>query len=305
MDPDQAPETISKAVASLPPEQMFELAKQMKHCILTNPHEARNMLLQNPQLSYALLQALVIMRVLDPQSACALLHRPADAAPLRPFDVHHQFQQASAHAMHHTSHQASQGPWAAGPQAATVPGSTVSDPRFIDPRLRDGPKWEREARQAAAVPSSVPFDPRQQQVPPTVAATPQVAAGIDPRVASRDPRFAATQPSVPQPVVDPRAAASATRVDPRLARAAQQTPVSSGGGGATPPQPQPTLPSEPSSASVAAAAGVPNSSVVADQEKAALIMQVLSLSDQQIAMLPPDQQESVRLLRQQLAQQGN
>lgn len=63
MDPDKAPEAISKAVASLPPEQMFELMKQMKACIQNNPQEARNMLLQNPQLAYALLQAQVFLFV--------------------------------------------------------------------------------------------------------------------------------------------------------------------------------------------------------------------------------------------------
>ena len=49
-------------MASLPPEQMFELMKQMKECIINNPQEARDMLLKNPQLAYALLQALVVMR---------------------------------------------------------------------------------------------------------------------------------------------------------------------------------------------------------------------------------------------------
>lgn len=33
MEPEKAPEAISKAVATLPPEQMFELMKQMKLCI--------------------------------------------------------------------------------------------------------------------------------------------------------------------------------------------------------------------------------------------------------------------------------
>jgi cleavage stimulation factor subunit 2 len=61
-DPNRAPESISKAVATLPPEQMFELMKQMKACIEQNPEDARTMLLKNPQLSYALLQALVVMR---------------------------------------------------------------------------------------------------------------------------------------------------------------------------------------------------------------------------------------------------
>lgn len=35
-----------------------------------NPAEARSMLLQNPQLAYALLQAQVVMRIIDPQTAC-------------------------------------------------------------------------------------------------------------------------------------------------------------------------------------------------------------------------------------------
>lgn len=63
----ETPETISRAVASLPPEQMFELMKQMKICIQNDPNEARNMLLQNPQLAYALLQAQIVMKIVDPQ----------------------------------------------------------------------------------------------------------------------------------------------------------------------------------------------------------------------------------------------
>ncbi|KAG8231154.1 hypothetical protein J437_LFUL011823 [Ladona fulva] len=73
--PEKAPEAISKAVASLPPEQMYELMKQMKLCIQNNPIEAHQMLLQNPQLTYALLQALVVMKVLDPMTATSMLHK--------------------------------------------------------------------------------------------------------------------------------------------------------------------------------------------------------------------------------------
>lgn len=102
VNPEDAPESISRAVASLPPEQMFELMKQMKvsevegtasttgaHalavpvapcqssdlcvssqlCVQNSPQEARNMLLQNPQLAYALLQAQVVMRIVDPEIA--------------------------------------------------------------------------------------------------------------------------------------------------------------------------------------------------------------------------------------------
>ena len=75
VEPAEAPEEISKAVASLPPEQMFELMRQMKACIKNNPVEARTMLLQNPQLAYALLQAQVVMKIVDPKAAVELLHR--------------------------------------------------------------------------------------------------------------------------------------------------------------------------------------------------------------------------------------
>lgn len=78
---DKAPEAISKAVASLPPEQMFELMKQMKLCIQNNPVEARQMLLTNPQLAYALLQAQVVMRIVDPNTAVSMLH---NANPIPP-----------------------------------------------------------------------------------------------------------------------------------------------------------------------------------------------------------------------------
>ncbi|KAG7266519.1 hypothetical protein CRUP_036535 [Coryphaenoides rupestris] len=81
---DEAPESISRAVASLPPEQMFELMKQMKLCVQNSPQEARNMLLQNPQLAYALLQAQVVMRIVDPEIALKMLHRQAAVQPLIP-----------------------------------------------------------------------------------------------------------------------------------------------------------------------------------------------------------------------------
>lgn len=51
---------------------MYELMKQMKACIQNNPSEARQMLLLNPQLAYALLQSMVVMRIVDPQTAVVI-----------------------------------------------------------------------------------------------------------------------------------------------------------------------------------------------------------------------------------------
>ena len=45
-------------------------------CIQNNPEEARQMLLHNPQLAYALLQAQVVMKIVDPviaQVGCSIL----------------------------------------------------------------------------------------------------------------------------------------------------------------------------------------------------------------------------------------
>ncbi|XP_076045203.1 cleavage stimulation factor subunit 2 CstF64 isoform X2 [Oratosquilla oratoria] len=79
VDPSKAPEAISNAVASLPPEQMFELMRQMKLCVRNNPAEARTMLMNNPQLAYALLQAQVVMRIIDPKTAVQILHPSRDS----------------------------------------------------------------------------------------------------------------------------------------------------------------------------------------------------------------------------------
>ncbi|KAL7674196.1 hypothetical protein ACOME3_000475 [Neoechinorhynchus agilis] len=73
---DETPEAISRIVSGLPPEQMFELMKQVKECVTRNPVQARMMLLQNPQLAYAILQAQVVMRIIDPQMAVSLLYQP-------------------------------------------------------------------------------------------------------------------------------------------------------------------------------------------------------------------------------------
>uniref|UniRef100_A0A914EHT1 RRM domain-containing protein n=1 Tax=Acrobeloides nanus TaxID=290746 RepID=A0A914EHT1_9BILA len=80
----KAPEAIARTVASLPPERMFELMKEMKECVNNNPSMARHLLQSNPQLAYALLQAQVVMRVVDPRVAISMLHRETPAH-VRPF----------------------------------------------------------------------------------------------------------------------------------------------------------------------------------------------------------------------------
>ena len=66
---------------------MFELMKQMKQCIDANPNEAKTLLSSNPQLAYALLQAQVVMRIVDPEVAMALLNRADKDVIPTPTDV--------------------------------------------------------------------------------------------------------------------------------------------------------------------------------------------------------------------------
>lgn len=181
-DPQEAPEVISRAVANLPPEQMFELASQMKQCIETNPNEARNMLMQNPQLAYALLQALVVMKIIDPQVASSMLHRPpTNTAPVMP---------------------------AAEPAQPWAQNFGGGAPTVADPRLRPG------------------------------------AAPVDPRFSNQN-------------------------------QGMRQPPQQSSGQSNAP-------------------------SVHEQQEKAQLVMQLLQLTDDQIALLTPDQQRSIRELKAQM-----
>lgn len=75
-DPIISQNVISSTLSSLPPEQLFELCKQMKASLLVNPNETRQLLVQNPQLAYALIQVLVMVNAIDPQTAFNTLHAP-------------------------------------------------------------------------------------------------------------------------------------------------------------------------------------------------------------------------------------
>lgn len=219
-EPEKAPEIISQVVVSLPPEQMFELAKQMKQCIQSNPQEARTMLMGNPQLAYALLQALVVMRVVDPQTAMSILYRQ-NVSPLS----------------------------LAGPAAPPPMSVPVSDPMV----------WSSAGPNRPVVPNTgVPLGgvinqpgiggvPHNVGVVPPSGPTGPPAPRADPRLASRDPRLGGAAPS-----------------DPRTASA----PVTGGAADVT--------------------------------SRDSLIVQVMNLTEDQIAQLPPEQRDTIRALKQQL-----
>ncbi|CAG2171268.1 unnamed protein product [Oppiella nova] len=278
VDPEKAPEAISKAVASLPPEQMYELAKQMKQCIQTNPSEARNMLIQNPQLAYALLQALVVMRVVDPQVAMSVLHRPNTTQPqvLLPHtgptpQIIPPPQQPIFDPRDQYAAQQRSGPpppqMAPQPQPQQPFDNRMHDPRH-DPRLRDVPQFDRFGPPAAQMSTSIP---------------PQ---NLDPRTRPIDPRIQSQMP--PQNV---RGVAGNAAIGMNRGAGGQQ------------PFSGPNIQLPPNFGAMTQSGG--NMSVNQEQEKAQLIMQVLALSDHQIAMLPSEQRDSILMLKQQIQRGSN
>ncbi|XP_017769458.1 PREDICTED: cleavage stimulation factor subunit 2 tau variant-like [Nicrophorus vespilloides] len=261
IDAEKAPEVISKVVTSLPPEQMMELMRQMRTCIRNNPDEARTMLLQNPQLSYALLQAQVVMKIIDPEVACSMLHAQGPTPPTL------KVPEAS------TAASGSSTPVVApvAPVQTKKPSShhgskQQSSSKDYDMRAKDSRHGDPRAKVADVRPTPTPVQP-----PITD------AYGRDPRMNYHEERI--------QPRVDPRM---------RHMRPVNSAPSLS----EKRPSPGPAPP--PPSMNM----GMPMNFAVSgatDQEKTALIMQVLQLSDEQIAMLPPQQRSSILVLKEQIA----
>ncbi len=190
------------SLVNLPPEQVVDLMKQMQIIIKEYPTEARNILIQNPQLTYAMLQSLVIMGLIPPSEAANMLHKRPDIS--------------SINLINNSS--------PAPPPPPNLVGSLLPNPPF------------------QAAPSLVPQPPLAIVPPPP----------FHPQLTSMN-------------------------------------------------FPIPTGPLQPPSTS-ALTGGSPLSRT--DQEKAQLLMQVLQLSEAQIAQLPADQRASIILLREQMQQSG-
>ncbi|XP_039275798.1 basic proline-rich protein-like isoform X3 [Nilaparvata lugens] len=153
------------------------------------------------------------------------------------------------------------------------------DMRSIDPRM--GP---RVGDQDMRIPPTVPPMPPAPVMPPhRDAFAPQDHFPRDPRAYQRDPRAGMVPPPPPPVAMPPRPVAAPGPVLPPP----------------PPPGPQPPQLSSAISAGARLTAGIPSGAT--DQEKAALIMQVLQLSEEQIAMLPPEQRQSILVLKEQIA----
>ncbi|XP_046876599.1 cleavage stimulation factor subunit 2 isoform X2 [Hypomesus transpacificus] len=369
IQPDEAPESISRAVASLPPEQMFELMKQMKLCVQNSPQEARNMLLQNPQLAFALLQAQVVMRIVDPEIALKMLHRqtpvqplitsssqggggpPPNQPPPQPNAPISQSQPMPGMHMNGAP-QMMQGPPMGGvpgpmpgpgpvgpaggiqppmgiPQGGPVPMDRGQGPGGIPPRglLGDGPNDPRGGTLLTVTGDVVEPSRGFISAPPPHQGPPMHMGqmGGGPPQDMRGPPHDMRGPPMGEPrgmmgdprgpMMEPRGPPMETRGrDPRAVDtrgppvSGQRVPMPTGMPGPVSHSMGPNAP--PSARPGPGVSGVPQagggfspgqSQVTSqDHEKAALIMQVLQLTPEQIAMLPPEQRQSILILKEQI-----
>lgn len=317
---DEAPEIITKTVASLPPEQMYELMKQMKLCIQNNPSEARQMLVLNPQLAYALLQAMVVMRIVDPPAALNMLYKSNQMPPVLtnsslPSGVGSGGNVSHLQPSSSSSHPLNIGMNPVTPHMNVGPPHPIPGPNpFNQLQVND---MDLRAMSSLNMPpmnsNTMPLDPRlarnmEQDMRggpmPNPVPPPQL---MDPRAQRGGPMSQMPPQSNPPPSgfpTDPRQ----RPMDPRLRGAPQLS---------GPPPPVAAPPSSLMSGSImgqlqsqssaqqqlhnrlASNCGLPNDA--SDQEKAALIMQVLQLTDEQIAQLPPEQRASILVLKEQIA----
>ncbi|KAJ3057311.1 hypothetical protein HK097_009264 [Rhizophlyctis rosea] len=78
MQPQQSSvEVIGKTLASYTKAQMMELVSSLKLSVQTNPDVVRSLLTDNPQLTYAVFQALLVMNLVEPAAMQRILQSQA------------------------------------------------------------------------------------------------------------------------------------------------------------------------------------------------------------------------------------
>ncbi|XP_035788524.1 cleavage stimulation factor subunit 2-like [Anopheles albimanus] len=268
--PQETPDIIAKIVTRLQPDQMYEIMRQAKVCLQNDPAEARTMLLENPQLTYGLLQAAVVMSIIDASAAPSFLYPRHNMPPVLTEDGPVMVGSNQKEHMH-------QGPPFAGEVnrhdgggVGARMGGTFhdTDERHLHNDRMVGPQ---------ALPS---MDMDLRMMDPFMAHRMPEIPSVGPNIA--DP-FAPVDPRQQRPV-DPR-----LMKDPRLEGASGSKQAAISG----PPTSMDALPDRPNLK--------PSTADASDQEKAALIMQVLQLSDEQIALLPQDQRASILVLKEQIS----
>jgi len=79
-----AQDAISATVSTIPPTQLLDAMLQMQELARADPERATQLLQQGPQLTYAILQILLLMKLIDPATLGNVIQQTAAPAPPRP-----------------------------------------------------------------------------------------------------------------------------------------------------------------------------------------------------------------------------
>ncbi|KAK4939437.1 hypothetical protein LTR66_015005, partial [Elasticomyces elasticus] len=79
----KASDAISQTLSSMPPQQLLDVLTQMKSLAISEPAKATQLLRQEPRLSYAIFQALILMNLVDTKILTQVIEQPpAGQAPM-------------------------------------------------------------------------------------------------------------------------------------------------------------------------------------------------------------------------------
>ncbi|CAL5225319.1 g8121 [Coccomyxa viridis] len=275
-------EQISSTLGNLSVAELYEIMAQMKGLVQQNPPQARQVLVQNPQLTKALFQAQIMLgmvknapQVQAPPLQPAPAPAPHYAQPSPP--VHHQ------PPPHYQPAPAPQAPHAP-PHQQPPPGQP--GPSYPQPQLHQPPYHQQPSPHhlpAAAQP--VQAVPNGAYAPP-YAPQGQIHPAPGPVQHNQPPGWPPQQPQQQPPP---------QQVQYNPAPQAQQPYAA--------PQPDLAYTQQPQEQMQAQPPPQQQLSVDAAQQQA-LLQQVMQLTPEQIAGLPADQQAQVLALQQHMRSQG-
>ncbi|KAI8990744.1 hypothetical protein BD414DRAFT_484662 [Trametes punicea] len=180
-------DAISHVLATTEPSQILEVLAQMKAFVITHPEQARALLVAHPQLGYALFQALLLHKIVDPAILNRMLAATGAAVPTAPAPAPTQAQQQQPPSMY--------------PSAIPPPSQTpVQHPTpSVPPNMyaQPPPQMQIPPYYRAPPPSAPPSMPQHYQQPATSHLPGQHPLQVQPPSAPHVP------PQVPTPTQPP------------------------------------------------------------------------------------------------------
>eukprot|EP00887_Chlorella_sp_A99_P006185 scaffold3.g6185.t1 len=301
---------ITALLARKTRSELYDYLAQMQGLLRQNPHQARELLVGNPQLSKALFQMQVILGLVgNPLGDVA----PKGIAPPSVFPSRH-------------GHGALEPGPPGGPEPAPPMGQGPQPmgqgplPGIKPPPMGQGPPpmgyQGAPPMQAAALPMQPPpyMQPPPQQAngyqPPPMQQVPPPMGGYQPAPMQQQPQYLPPEPLPPAvPMAPPTQPMQPLPADPRLGTAAPPVDPRRAPGTGVAPRPMVSLAhaqhaappaQQPAPVPAQAPPAAPVGAGMTPEQQQALLQQVMSLTPQQIEQLPPAQKAQVLALQQQL-----